>query len=183
MVIRKHHYKQNGGDGIPGELFQILKDDAIKVLCSICQQIWKTQQWPLDWKGQFSFQSQVSAKECSNYWTIVFISHANEIMLKNFQPRLQNYVSQELPDVQDEFRKEKNWDQISNICWIIEKARVPEKHLLLLYWLCQAFDCMAHNKLWKILQEMRISDHVTSLLRNLYEGQESTIRIGHGATE
>ena len=97
-------------------------------------------------------------------------------MLKILQARLQQYVNQELPDVQAGFRKGRGTrDQITNICWIIEKAReFPEKHLLLLYWLCKAFDCVDHNKLWKILKEMGIPDCLTCLLRNLYKGQEAS---------
>ena len=130
MGLRKNHYEQSsGGDGIPVELFQILKDDAVKVLHSICQQIWKTQQRPQDWKSQFSFQSQGNAKECSNYSTVALISHASKVTLKILQARLQQYVNHELPNVQAVFRKGKgNRGQIANIRWIMEKARVPEKY-------------------------------------------------------
>ena len=130
-------------------------------------------------KGQFSFQSQTkgNAKECSNYHTIAFISHASKVMLKILQARLQQYMNHELPDVQLGFRKGRGTrDQIANICWIIEKSRVPEKHLLLLYWLCKSLWLVDHNKLWKILQEMGIPDHFTCLLRNLYAGQEAAVR-------
>ena len=94
--------KASGGDGIPAELFQILKNDAVKVLPSICQQIWKTQQWPQDWKRSavIPIPKKGNAKECSNYHTIVFLSHASKVMLKIFQARLQQYVNQELPDGQ-----------------------------------------------------------------------------------
>ena len=128
--------KASGGDGIPVELFQILKDDAVKVLHSICQQIWKTQQWPQDWKrsGFIPIPKKDNAKECSNYCTIALISHASKVMVKILQARLQQYVNRELPDVQAGFRKGRGTrDQIANIRWIIEKARVPEKHLFLLY--------------------------------------------------
>ena len=109
-----------------------------------------------------------NAKECSNYRTIALISHVSEVMLKILQARLQQYVNRELPDVQAGFRKGRGTrDQIANIWWIIEKARVPEKHLFLLYWLAKAFDCVDHNKLWKILKEMGIPNHLTFLLRNL----------------
>ena len=121
--------KASGGDGISAELFQILKDDAVKVLHSICKQIWKTQQWSQDWKSQLSFQSQRShAKECSNYHTMALISHTSKIMLKILQARLQQYVNQELSDVQAGFRKGKGTrDQIANICWITERAREFQK--------------------------------------------------------
>ena len=126
--------KSRGGDGIPVELCQILKDDAVKVLHSICQQIWKTQQWPQDWKRSvfIPVPKKGNPKECSNYRTIALISHARKVMLKILQARLQQYVNHELPDVQAAFRKSRGTrDQIANIHWIIEKARVPEKHLLL----------------------------------------------------
>ena len=114
--------KASRGDGIPVELFQILKDDAVKVLHSICQQIWKTQQWPQDWKR--SVFIQISKKGNVNCRTLVHISHASKVMLKILQARLQQYVNQELPDVQTGFRKGRGTrDQIANIGWIIEKAR------------------------------------------------------------
>ena len=128
--------KASGCDGIPVELFQILKDDAVKVLHSRCQQIWKTQQWPQDWKKSvfIPIPKKGNLKECSNYCTIVFISHVSRVMLKILQARLQQYVNQELPGVQAGFQKGRGTrDQIANTRWIIEKARVPEKYLLLLY--------------------------------------------------
>ena len=115
--------KASGGDEIPAELFQILKDDAVKVLHSICQQIWKTQQWSQDWKSQFSFQFQRRTMP-KNYCTSALISHTSKVMLKILQARLQQYMNRELPDVQAGFRKGRGTrDQIANICWIIEKAR------------------------------------------------------------
>ena len=106
-------------------------------------------------------------------------------MLKILQARLQQYVNHEIPDAQAGFRKGRGTrDQIANICWIMEKAReFQKKYLFLLYWLCQSLDCVDHNKLWKILREMGIPDHLTHLLRNLYAGQEATIRTGHGTTD
>ena len=139
--LRKHHYKASGGDGIPVELFQILKDDAVKVLHSICQQIWKTQQWPQDWKRSvfIPIPKKGNAKECSNYCTIALISHASKVMLKILQARLQQYMNRELPDVQAGFRKGRGTrDQIANIHWIIERAREFQKNISLLYWLCQS---------------------------------------------
>ena len=111
--------KASGGDVIPIELLQILKDDVVKELHSICQQIWKTQQWPQDWKRSVFIQilKKGNAKECSNYWTIALILHASKVMLKILQARLQQYVNRELPDVQDGFRKGRGTrDQIANIC-------------------------------------------------------------------
>ena len=128
--------KLSGGDRIPVELFQILKDNAVKVLHSICQQIWKTQQWPQSWKRSvfIPIPKKVNDKECSNYHTIALISHTSKVMLKILQARLQQYVNRELPDVQTGFRKGRGTrDQIANIHWIMEKARVSEKHLFLLY--------------------------------------------------
>ena len=128
--------KASRGDGVTIELFQILKDNAVKVLHTICQQIWKTQQWPQNWKRSvfILIPKKGNAKECSNYRTIALISHASKVMLKILQARLQQYVNHELPDVQAGFRKGRGTrDQIANIFWIIEKVRVPEKHLFLLY--------------------------------------------------
>ena len=122
--------KASGGDGIPGELFQILKDDSGKVLHSICQQIWKTQQWPQDWKRSvfIPIPKKGNPKECSNYCTTAFTSHTSKVMLKILQARLQQYVNGELPDVQARFRKGRGTrDQIANICWIIKKAREFQK--------------------------------------------------------
>ena len=164
--------KASGGDGIPVELFQILKDDAVKVLHSICQQIWKTQQWPQDWKRSvfIPIPKKGNAKECSNYRTIALISHASKVMLKILQARLQQYVNRELPDVQAGFRKGRGTrDQIANIRWIMEKAREFQKNIYFCFIdYAKAFDCVDHNKLWKILKEMGIPDHLTCLLRNLY---------------
>ena len=129
--------KASGDDGIPVELFQILKDDAVNILHSTYQQIWKTQQWPQDWKRSvfIPIPKKGNAKQCSNYCTIALISHASKVMLKILQDRLQQYVNRELPDVQAGFRKGRGTrDQIANIHWIMKKSkRVPEKHLFLLY--------------------------------------------------
>ena len=129
--------KANGGDGIPVELFQILKDDAVKVLHSICQQIWKTQQWPQDWKRSvfILIPKKGNAKECSNYYTIALISHTSKVMFKILQARLQQYVNHELTDVKAGFRKGRGTrDQTANIHWIIEKAReFQKKNLFLLH--------------------------------------------------
>ena len=124
--------KASGGDGIPVELFQILKDDSLKVLHSICQQIWKTQQRPQDWKRSvfIVIPKKGNAKERSNYRIIALISHASKVMFKNLQARLQQYVNRKLPDVQAGFRKgRRTRDQIANIYWIIEKAREFQKNI------------------------------------------------------
>ena len=157
--------KASGCDGIPAELFQILKDDAVKEQHSICQQIWKTQQWPQDWKGSvFSpILKRSNAKECSNYHTISLISHASKVMLKFLQARLQQYINSELPNVQAGFRKGRGFrDQITNIRWIIKKARELQKNIYFCFIdYAKAFACVDHNKLWKILKEMGMPDHLT----------------------
>ena len=162
--------KARGGDGIPVELFQILKDDAVKLLLhSICQQIWKTQQWPQYWKRSvfIPIPKKGNVKECSNYHTAAFTSHASKVMLKIFQVRFQQYMNYELPDVQCGFRRGTR-DQIANICWIIEKAREFQKKIYFCFIdYTKAFDCVDHNKLWKSLKEMGRPDHLTCLLRNL----------------
>ena len=171
-----------GGDGIPTELFQILKDDAVKVLHSICQQIGKFSSGHRTGKGQFSFQSQ---RKSSNCCTITFISHASKVMLKILQARLQQYVNHKIPDVQAGFGKGRGIrDQIANICWISEKAREFQKNIYFCFIdYAKAFGCVDHNKLWKILKEMGIPDHLTCLLRNLYASQEATVRTQYGTTD
>ena len=143
--------KASGGDGILVELFQILKDDAVKVLRSICQQIWETQQWPQDWKRSvfIPIQKEGNAKECSNYHTIALISHASKVMLKILQARLQQYVNCELPDVQAGFRKGRGTrDQSASILWIMEKAREFQENIYFCFIdYAKAFDCVDHNKL------------------------------------
>ena len=178
--------KASGGDRIPVELFQILKDDAVKVLHSICQQIWKTQSWPQDWKRSvfIPIPKKDNAKQCSNYCTLAFISHASKVMLKILQDRLQQYVNHELPDVQAGFRKGRRRDQTGNMHWIIDSTRYFEKNTYFcLIGYAKAFDCVDHNKLWKILKEMGIPDQLTCLLRNLYGSQEAIVRTGHGTTD
>ena len=130
MGLRKHRYKARGGDGIPVELFQILKDDVVKVLHSIRQQIWKTQQWPQDWKRSvfIPIPKKGNAKECSNYHTIVLISYASKVMLKILQAGLQQYMNRDIPDIPDRFRKGRgNRYQVANIYWIIKKERNSRK--------------------------------------------------------
>ena len=124
--------KASGHDGIPLELFQILKVDAMKVLHSIRQQIWKTQQWPQNWKilVLITIPSKGNAKEHSNYHTIALISDTSKVTLKILQARLQQYLNHELPDVQAGFRKDRGTrDQIANICWVIERAREFQKNI------------------------------------------------------
>src|SRR5574337_1828599 len=146
--------KASGGGGISVELFQILKDDAVKVLHSIDQQISKTQQWPQDWKRSvfIPIPKKGNTKECSNYCTIALISQASNVMLKILQARLQQYVNCELPDVQAGFRKGRGTrDQIANIHWIIKKAREFKKNIYFCFVdYAKAFDYVDHNKLWKI---------------------------------
>ena len=135
-------------------------------------------------KFQFSFQSKrrtIHAKECLNYNIIVLISHASKIMLKIFQARPQQYMNWELPDFQAGFRKERRTrGQIANIHWIIDKAKELQKNIYFCFTdYAKAFDCVDHNKLWKILKEIRIQDSITCLWRNLYTGQEATVGNGH----
>ena len=143
--------KASGGDGIPVELFQILKDDAVKVLHSIYQQIWKTQQWPQDWTRSvfIPILKKGNAKECSNYHTVALISPASKVMLKIVQARFQQYVNQELLNVQAGFRKGRGTrDQIANSRWIIEKAREFQKNIYFCFIsYTKAFDFVDHRKL------------------------------------
>ena len=137
---------------------------------------------------KFTFHSnpkEGNAQQWSNYHTVAFISHNSKVMLKIPQARLQQYVNWELPDVQAGFRKGRETiDQIANIQWITEKAREFQENIYFCFiHYAKAFDCVDHNKLWKIFKEMGIPDYLTCLLRNLYAGQEATIRTGHGKTD
>ena len=203
--------KVSGGDEIPAELFHIVKDYDVKVLHSICQQIWKLSSGHRTGKGQFSFQSQRRAmpkmfklpdnctyficqqgnaqnpssqssticeprtSRCSSYQTI-HISHASKVMLKILQARLQQYVNQEIPDVQAGFRKGRGTrSQVASICQITEKAKEFKKNIYFCFTDCaKAFDCVDHSKLWKTLKEMGIPDHLTCCLRNVYAHQETS---------
>ena len=141
------------------------------------------QQWSQDWKMSvfISIPKKGNAKECSNYHTIALISHASKVMLKILQVRLQQYGKHELPDVQAGFRKGRGTrNQIVNIPWIIKKAREFQKNIYFCFIdYAKAFDCVDHNKLWRILQGMGIPDYLTCFLRNPYAGQEATVRTGH----
>ena len=143
--------KPSGCDGIPVELLKTPKKDAINVLHSICKQIWKTQQWPQDWKRSIliPIPKKGNTNECANHRTVALISHASMIMLKILHARLQNYVNQELPDGQAGFRKGRGTRyQIANIYWIIEKTREFQKNIYLCFInYIKAFDCVDHNKL------------------------------------
>ena len=149
--------------------------------------MWKTQQWPQDWKRPvfIPIPKKGNAKKCTNYWTIAFISRTSKVMLKILQARLRLYINHELLDVQAGFRKGRGTgDQIANICWVTEKNQAFERNIYFcLIYYGKVFDCVNHNKLWKILKEMGIPDLLTCLLRNLYAGQDATIRIGHGITD
>ena len=169
----------------PQVLTRVLKDDAVKVLHSICQQIWKTQQWPQDWKRSafIPIPKKGNAKECSNYHTIALILHANKVMFIILQARLQQYVNRELPDVQLGFRKGRGTRyQVVKIHWIIEKAREFQKNVYFCF-----IDYAKPLTVWitinrTLLKGMGIPDHLTCL-RNLYAGQEATVRTGHGTTD
>ena len=168
--------KASGGDGIPLELFQTLKIDAVKVLHSICQHIWKTQQWPQDWKRSvfIPIPKKDNAKGCSNYCTVALISHTSKVMLKILQGRLQQYVNCGLPHVPAGFQNgRRTRDQIANILWIIEKAREFQKNIYSCFIdYTKSFDCVDHNRLWKIPKEMAVPGHLSYLLRNLNASQE-----------
>ena len=146
-----------------------------------------SQQWPQDWNRSvfISTPKKGNPKQCSNYRTIALISHASKAMLKILQARLQQYMNRELPDVQAGFRKGRGTrDQIANIRWIIKKARAFQKNIYFCFIdYAKVFDCVDHNKLWKILKEMGIPDHLTCLLRSLCAGLEATARTGHGPTD
>ena len=151
----------------------------------MCHQIWKAQQWPQDWKrsGFIPIPKKSNTKECSNYCTIAFISHASKVMLKILPARLHQYVNQFLPDVQDDFRKGRaTRDQIANIHWITEKARGFQKNICFIDYV-KAFDCVDHNKLWKILKRDGNTRPPYLPPANLYAGQEATVRTGHGTID
>ena len=158
----------------------------MKVLHSIGQQIWKTQQWSQDWKRSvfIPVPKKGTTKECSNYCTIALISHASKVMLKILQARLQQYVKCELPDVQAGFRKGRGTrDQIANICWIIEKAReFQKKSASSLLTTPKPLTVWTTTNCGKFL-EIGIPDHLTCLLRNLSAGQEAIVRTGHGTMD
>jgi len=176
----------SGGDGIPFELSQILKDDAVKALHSICWQIWKTRQLSQDWKPSvfIPIPNKGNAQKCLNSHIVALIPHASKVILKILQARLPQNVNCELPDVQAGFRKSRGTrGQIANICWIIEKARQFQKNIYFCFIdYAKAFDCVDYNKLWNILKEMGIPDQLTYLLKNLYAGQEATVKTGHETT-
>ena len=179
--------KASGGDGIPVGLFQILKDDAVKVLHSIGQQIWKTQQWPQDWKRSvfISIPKKGNAKECSIYCTIALISHASKVMLKILQARLQEYVNRELPDVQAAFTKGRGTrDQIANIRWIIEKAREFQINIYFCFTdYAKDFNCVDRNKLWKILKRDGNTRPLYLALEKSVCRSKSKVRTKYGTTD
>ena len=155
------------------------------MLHSICQQIWRTQQWPQDWKKSafIPIPKKGNTKECSDYCIVALISQASKVVLKILQARLQQCMNWELPNVQAGFRKGKGTrDQVANIRWIIEKASAFRKNIYFCFIDYAIPFFVDHNKLWKILKEMGLPDHFTCLLRNLYSGQEATVRTGHGTT-
>ena len=170
--------KASGDDGISVELFQILKDDAVKVLHSIWQQMWKTQQQPQDWKRSISIPipKKENAKQCSNYRTVALIPHTSKVILKILQARLQQYMNCELPDIQAGFRKGRGTkDQIANIQ---EKAREFQKSIYFCFIdYTKAFDCVDHKKLWKILRDGNTRP-LDLPPENLHAGQEAIVRTG-----
>jgi len=178
--------KASGGDGIPVELFQILKDDAVKVLHSICQQIWKTQQWPQNWKRLvfITIPKKGNDKECSNYHRIALVSHTSKVMLKSLQVRLQQHVNSELSDVQARFQKRQrnkrsNSQHLQIICNIIKKGREFQKNIYFSLLTTPKPLTLWITENWKTLRDgnMRPPD---LLLRNLYAGQEASVQTRHG---
>ena len=173
--------KASGGDEIPVELFQILKDDAFSMPANLENSAVATG------LEKVSFHSNLKERQCQRMFRlphIALISHASKVMIKILQVRLQQYVNRQIPDVQVGFRKGRGTrNQIANICWIIEKAREFQKNIYFFIFYTKAIDCVNHSKLWNILQEMGIADHLTCLLRNLYAGQEATVRTGHVTTD
>ena len=151
------------------------------MLHSVCQQIWKTQQWPQDWKRSvfIPIPKKGNAKECSNNCTIALISHAGKVMLKILQARLQQYMNRECSNVQTGFRKGRGTrDQILNISWIIKKAREFQKNIYFCFIdYAKAFDYVDHNTRWKILKEIGIPDHLTCLLRNLMQVRKQQLEL------
>ena len=170
--------KAGGGDGSPVQLFQILKDDAVKVLHSICQQIWKTQQWPQGWKRSvfIPIPKKGNAKECPKYHTIALISHTNKIMLKILQPSLQQCLNCELPDVQAGFRKGGGTrGQIANIRWITIKPREFQKNIYFCFVDCvKAFDCVDHNKLENSSRDGNTRPPYLSAMKSEYRSRSNS---------
>ena len=176
--------KASGNGGIPVELFQILKDDAVKVLHSICQQICKTQQWPQDWKRSvfIPIRKEGNAKECSNYRTIALISHASKVMVKILQASLWQYMNRELPDVQAGFRKgrEPEIKLPASLIALENQENSRKTSITALLTMPKPLTVWIIIKLWKILKGMGIPAYLTCLLRNLYAGQEATVGSVHG---
>ena len=163
-----------------------MKDDAVKVLHSICQQIWETQQWPQDWKRSvfIPIPKKGNAKEYSNYRTIALISHASKVMLKILQARLRKYMNHELPDVQAGCRKGRGTrDQMATSAGSSKNQESSRKTSISALLTTPKPFIVYITTNWKILKEMGIPDHLTCLLRNLYAGQEATVRTGHGTTD
>ena len=159
--------------------FKFLKDDVVKVLHSTCQKNWKPQQWPQDWKRSvfIPISKKSNAKEYSNKCTIAHISHTSKVMLKILPARLQQYVNRELPDVQLDLEKAEEPEiKLPTSVGSSKSKRISENIYFCFIDYAKAFDCVDHNKLWKILKEMGIPDDLTCLLRNLYAGQEATVR-------
>ncbi|CAH2312456.1 Hypothetical predicted protein [Pelobates cultripes] len=174
-------------DEIPIELFKILQDDAVKFLLALCQQMWKTQQQPKDWKRSvyIPIPKKGNAKECFNYRTIALISHASKLRSYKLDFPVQTIYGPELPYVQAGLCKGRGTrDQIANVQWIIEKAREFQKNIYFCFIdYSKAFDCVDQNNMWQVLKEMGVPDHLIRLLRNLYVDQEATVRTDHGTTE
>ena len=178
--------KPSGGDGIPAELLKILKDGAVNVLCSIFQQIWNILTVATGQKMKVfnPVSEKASAKECSNYCTIVLISHASKVVLKILLPRLQGYMNWKVQLYKLHFKEAEETNQIASVHWIMRKAGNSRKYIYFCFIdYAKTFDCVDHNKLWKIIKGTGVLDHLTYLLRNLYVGQEATVITRHGTMD
>ena len=178
--LKKHCcHKAIGGDGIPAELFKTLKGDAIKVSHSMCQKIWKSQQWPEDRKSSIlvPIPKKGSTKECSSFWTVAIISSASKVMLKILQARLQHYANLELPDAQPGFTKgSRTRDQIDNICWNTEKARQFQKNICF----SDLTRVCGSQQSGNFLRRWAYQTNLTHLMRNLYAVQKAAVRSRQG---
>ena len=176
--------KASGGDKIPVGLFKIPKDDAVKVLHSKCQQSWKTQQLPQDWKTSIfiPISKKGNAKNCCDNHLLSFTLHDSKVMLKILQVSFQQYVNLEFPEVKARFQRgRRTKDELANFFWIVEKAKEFQENICFCFInYTKAFDYVDHMKLWKILKKLGVPGHFISLLRYLYVGQEATVRTKHG---
>ena len=179
--------KAPGSDGIPIELLKATGEEGIHVMTTLCQQIWDTGIWPLDWKKTvyIPIPKKGDPRVCANNRTIALISHASKVMLKIIQGRMEQNAQQQLPDVQAGFRKSRGTrDQIANVRWLMERAHEYNQQVYLCFIdYSKAFDCVDHDKLWNTLRKMGFPEHLIALLHGLYDNQQATVRVEGGDTE